>query len=116
METEYIIPIMVIDILGKGPIPGKGWSQTGAGITQVPRQPAVWMLFDRREEDSGHASVLNAPQVETRIGIRQRCSFSKTWKEKPYSVEAWDGEAEETKVSPLGMPKYADWVLYPNVS
>jgi len=115
LEEEHrpSLPIMVIDTMGNGAMPGKGWSQTGAGITQVPRKPAIWMLFECDPENENRASISSdLPQLATRIGIRQRGSFSSTWKEKPYSIEAWDGEDDDKDVSPLGLPEHSDWLLY----
>ena len=112
-EHRSRLPIMVIDTLGSGPIPGKGWSQLGSGIEQVPRKPAAWLIFDRDPQAGNLANLIGPPQLSARIGIRERGSFSSTWRQKPYSLEAWGAEdEEEMKVSPLGMPKHADWVLY----
>ncbi len=105
------LPIMVIDTFDSGAIPGKGWNQLGVGIKQVPRMPAMWMLFDRMEADQP-AWLKSKPQLVSRIGIRQRGSFSSTWKEKPYSVEAWDERDDDLNVAPLGMPEDSDWTLY----
>ncbi|MEM7383575.1 MAG: CotH kinase family protein [Verrucomicrobiota bacterium] len=104
------LPIMIIDTLGQGSIPGKGWNQMGSGLKQVPRRSALWMLFDRTA--NGKATFKQKPQLVSRIGIRQRGSFSSSWKEKPYSVEAWDAADEDEDVSPLGMPAESDWTLY----
>jgi CotH kinase protein/Lamin Tail Domain/Chitobiase/beta-hexosaminidase C-terminal domain/Concanavalin A-like lectin/glucanases superfamily/Immunoglobulin I-set domain/Bacterial TSP3 repeat len=103
------LPILVIENFGAGVIPQKGWSGTGAGIRQVPRQPAVWATFDRM---GGFSSLSNAPQMFSAIGIRGRGAFSTQWRQKPYSVEAWDDAGEEKAVSPLGLPAHSDWVLY----
>ncbi len=103
------LPIMVIDNFGAGVIPQKGWNSTGAGIIQVPRQTAAWATFDR---SGGLSAFTNAPQMFALIGIRGRGAFSTEWRQKPYSVEGMDEEGAEAKVSPLGMPAHADWVLY----
>jgi hypothetical protein len=103
------LPILVIDNFGAGVILQKGWNSTGAGIKQVPRQAAIWATFDRV---GGSSALSNAPQMFSLVGIRGRGAYSTQWRQKPYSVEAMDEHGEEVKVSPLGMPAHADWVLY----
>ncbi len=103
------LPIMVIENFGAGTIPQKGWSGTGAGIKQTPRQDALWATFDRR---GGVSSFTNIPQMAHRIGIRGRGAFSSTWRQKPYSVEAMKENGEEAEVSPLGLNAHPDWILY----
>ena len=109
--TNYTstLPIMVIENFGAGVIPQKGWSGTGAGIRQVPRQNAVWATFKR---EAGVSAMTSAPEMWSTIGIRGRGAFSSSWQQKPYSVEAIDESGGERKVSPLGLPSHADWVLY----
>jgi hypothetical protein len=103
------LPILVIENFGAGTIPQKGWSGTGAGIKQVPRQSAIWSTFDRV---AGVSAFTNPPQMFSDVGIRGRGAFSSTWRQKPYSVEAMDAGGGERNVSPLGMPEHPDWVLY----
>lgn len=105
------LPIMVIDNLGSGIIPAKAWSGNGAGVQQVARQSAMWATFER-DSVTGTSSLLSEPDMASRIGIRGRGSFSSTWRQKPYSVEAWDEQAGERKVQVLGMPAHSDWILY----
>jgi len=103
------LPIMVIDNFGAGVIPQKGWSASGAGIIQVPRQTATWATFER---SGGISAFTNPPQMFSLIGIRGRGAYSTTWRQKPYSVAAVDENGSEAKVSPLSMPAHAQWVLY----
>ncbi|MCP4456160.1 MAG: hypothetical protein GY809_32280, partial [Planctomycetes bacterium] len=103
------LPILVIENFGGGDIPQKGWSGSGAGVRQWPRQDAVWASFERI---NGVSALTNAPQMFSRIGIRGRGAFSTQWREKPYSVEAVDEDNEERAVSPLSLPAHSDWVLY----
>ena len=103
------LPILVIENFGAGVIPQKGWSSTGSGVRQVPRQSAVWATF---ESETGAHTINATPQMMSDIGIRGRGAFSTTWRQKPYSVEAMTALGEEAEVSPLGMPAHADWVLY----
>lgn len=103
------LPILVIETFGEGAIQHKGWNSTGAGIKQVPRQAAFWATIERA---GGVSALTNAPQMIHPIGIRGRGGASSGWQQKPYSVEAVDDTGAEEKVSPLGMPPHADWVLY----
>jgi hypothetical protein len=103
------LPIMVIENFGAGVIRQKGWNSSGAGLKQVPRQPAAWLTFERAD---GTSALTNAPDMFSLIGIRGRGAYSTEWRQKPYSVEAMDEHGEEAKVAPLGMPAHADWVLY----
>ncbi len=103
------LPIMVVENFGAGTIPQKGWSGTGAGIKQTPRQDAVWATF---QLNAGASAFTNAPQMISRVGVRGRGAFSSQWRQKPYSVEALDEHEGERSVSPLGLPSHPDWVLY----
>ncbi len=103
------LPILVMDNFGSGPVPQKGWSGNGAGIQQVPRQDAAWLAWEKVE---GTAATTGEPQFFSRIGLRGRGAFSSSWRQKPYTVEAWDAAGEETEISVLGMPAHADWILY----
>lgn len=103
------LPIMVIENFGAGTILQKGWNSTGAGLKQVPRQPAMWATFDRV---NGAGAFTNGPQMFQLVGIRGRGAYSTEWRQKPYSVEALDEDGAEAEASPLGMPAHADWVLY----
>jgi hypothetical protein len=109
--TNYssTLPLLVLENFGAGVIPQKGWTGTGAGVRQTPRQDAVWATFER---SAGRATFTNAPQMFSRIGIRGRGAFSSQWRQKPYSVEALDEQDGERDVSPLGLPAHPDWVLY----
>lgn len=103
------LPIMVIDNFSSGPIPQKGWSGTGAGVTQVPQQAAAWAVWERV---AGTATLSGPPQMASQIGIRGRGAFSSTWRQKPYAVEAWTETGGEKEVPVLTMPAHSDWVLY----
>ena len=103
------LPLLVIENFGAGGIPNKGWNQTGAGIVQVPRQAAQMALFDRVD---GNSTLLDTPELDTRIGIRVRGAFSSSFEHPGYSVEAWDEYDGELEISPLGLPEESDWVLY----
>jgi hypothetical protein len=103
------LPIMVIDNFASGVIPQKGWSGTGAGVTQVPQQPAAWAVWER---NAGTATTSGPPQMTSQIGIRGRGAFSSSWRQKPYAVEAWTETGGEKDVPVLTMPEHSDWILY----
>ena len=108
------LPIVIVENFGGGAIPDKGWTtsfQTGAGLRQRPRQPAVISVHDR-EPATGRASLLGASSLETRAGIRVRGAFSSTWTPKPYSLETWNEGNTDQSIELLGMPKESDWILY----
>ena len=110
---QSTLPILLIENFGAGVIPQKGWSGNGSGIKQVPRQTAVWATFDRRSGvGQGTSTLVQAPQMMSRIGIRGRGAFSSTWRQKPFSVEAENEMGEETAVSPLDLPEHSEWILY----
>jgi hypothetical protein len=103
------LPIMVIDNFASGPIPQKGWSGTGAGVTQVPQQAAAWAVWERA---GNTATASGPPQMVNQIGIRGRGAFSSSWRQKPYAVETWTETGAEKDVKVLTMPAHSDWVLY----
>ena len=109
MNYTSSLPIVVIENFGAGVIPQKGWSGDGSGVKQRPRQPAVWATFDRR---NGFSALTNRPQMISRMGIRGRGAFSSTWRQKPFSVDAYDAADGSLDVSPLGMPAHSEWILY----
>lgn len=111
-DFESPLPILVLENFGQGRVPSKDWNQTGAGVQQVARQRAQWFLFDRDDED-GISRLQREPNQSARLGVRVRGAFSSSFPRKPFSVEAWDEEDQETAIKPLGMPKESDWVLYP---
>ena len=109
---ESPLPILVLENFGQGRVPSKDWNQTGAGVQQVARQRAQWFLFDRNEDD-GMSRFRTEPNQSARLGVRVRGAFSSSFPRKPFSVEAWDEEDNETAIRPLGMPAESDWILYP---
>ncbi len=108
------LPILVVENFGARTIPDKGWTtghQTGAGLQQKPRQPAM-LSFHDRSEATGRATLLGASSVAARAGIHVRGAFSSTWFPKPYSVETWKEDDSGRSLPLLGMPEESDWVLY----
>lgn len=108
------LPILVVENFGAGSIPDKGWTtgnQTGAGLKQKPRQPAMISLHDRSTA-TGRATLLGASSLAARAGVRVRGAFSSTWFPKPYSFETWKEDNTDKSIGLLGMPKESDWILY----
>lgn len=103
------LPIMVIDNFASGTIPQKGYSSTGAGITQVAKQSAAWAIWDRA---GATATAAGKPTMTSQIGIRGRGAYSSTWRQKPYSVEAWTETGSNKDIPVLTMPEHSDWILY----
>ena len=108
------LPIMVIENFGRGSIPDKGWTtsyQTGAGLKQVTNQSAFLAIINRNPTND-MAAFSQDPSLTTRIGIRVRGAFSSTWNPKPYGIETWDDADNNADITPLGLPKDCDWILY----
>ena len=103
------LPLVLIENFGQGTIPSKGWSSNGAGIKQVPRQEAAWLLHER---SGTAASLTGPPQLAGLIGIRGRGAVSTTWVQKPYHVEPRDAAAAPVDVSPLGLAAHDEFVFY----
>lgn len=104
------IPVLVMDNFGGGAYPNKGRSNDGRDIRQVARQTNVMSIFE--PDQSGKPFAQNA-SLESLSGCRVRGSSSSQFSRKPLSVEFWNHDQSERKLSPFGMPEEADWVLYP---
>ena len=109
------LPIVIVENLGGGPVPDKGWTtstQTGAGLVQLPRQPSVIQIFDR-DPASLVAELEGTADYRSRIGIRVRGAFSSTWDPQPYSLETWKPDSDDDgDLELLGLPSDSDWILY----
>jgi hypothetical protein len=110
------LPIVVIDNFGQGRIPDKRAANPpagdGGGITQVGRQAARMLIFDR---DGSTSSLDTTPAISTRIGARVRgsSSASQPAKKENLSIESWGAiDEEKIDISPFGMPSSDEWVLY----
>jgi len=112
---ESGLPIVIIENFGQGSVPNKGWStgsQTGGGLIQPERQSAYLRII-ATDPMTGMASISAPAETDSRIGIRVRGAFSSTWTPKPYSLETWKQNGDDDRrVSPLGLPKESDWILY----
>src|SRR5205814_104078 len=52
------------------------------------------------------------PSYAGRLGFRIRGSTSENYDKKQYSLELWDENNDDKKVSLLGLPAESDWILY----
>ena len=104
------IPVLVMDNFGAGNYPNKGRSNDGHDVRQVARQANVVSIF---QPSANGQPFSNPPTTESRAGCRVRGSSSSTFTRKPLSLEFWKDDDSDRKVSPLGFPAEADWVLNP---
>jgi hypothetical protein len=86
------VPLVLLHNFGAGGIPASA------------NQSAVLMVFGT---DNGRASLTNAPDLATRIGINVRGNTT-----VGYAIEAWDEYNDDRSVAVLGLPAQSDWVLY----
>lgn len=102
------IPVLIMDNFGAGAYPNKGRSNDGRNIRQRPRQANVMSIF----ETAPNGQPFSQPAtLESRSGCRVRGSSSSQFPRKPLSVEFWDDDDTERKLSPFGMKEEADWIL-----
>ncbi len=94
------IPLVVIDSLGSG-IPPE------SGATNF--KTMVMAVFEPKED--GRSSLLNAPDLISRVGVRKRGSSTAGWPKYSMRLETWDDFSEDREVEPFGMPPESDWVL-----
>ena len=73
-----------------------------------PMQSAFMAIF---EQGGGRSSVINAPDLQTRIGLKTRGSSSGGWAKHHFAIEARDDNGQDKDIAPLGMPKDSDWIL-----
>lgn len=108
---DYVshVPIIVMDNFGAGSYPNKGRSNDGSNVQQLARQPNLISIFETPDNSLPFA---RPPSLQTRAGCRVRGSSSSGFPRKPLSIEFWDEQNEERKLSPFGMKAEADWVLY----
>ncbi|NQT82999.1 lamin tail domain-containing protein, partial [bacterium] len=81
----------------------------GGWMPQSSFQPAFLAIF---EPGSGRSSLIAAPALSTRAGIKIRGSSTAGRPKPSLNVEAWDEADEDKNISPLGMPAESDWVLW----
>ncbi len=102
LETDVVnfssnLPLIVLENFGAG------W------MSQSTYQPVFMGIFDR---GTYRSSLTNAPDLSTRAGIKIRGSSTAGRPKPSLAVEAWDEFNEDKNISPLGMPRESDWVLW----
>ncbi|MDB4701253.1 chitobiase/beta-hexosaminidase C-terminal domain-containing protein, partial [Akkermansiaceae bacterium] len=104
-EFTSNLPTILIDNFGNGNIPS-------AGATN--RLPMIMAIFEPKDIGGGvmRSSMLNPPDLVTRMGSRKRGSSSGGWPKNHFSVEAWtENDYEEKNIEPLGFGADNDWIL-----
>ena len=104
-EFTSNLPTILIDNFGRGNIPS-------AGATN--RLPMIMAIFEPKDIGGGvmRSSMLNPPDLVTRMGSRKRGSSSGGWPKNHFSVEAWtENDYEEKDIKPLGFGADNDWIL-----
>ena len=104
------LPIVVIENWGGGRVPNKGYSSSGAGVTQVARQVSNLSIYG--DKDQAGNALYGTPTVDTRMGNRVRGAYSSTFEFKSFSVETWGETNEEQNINPFGFGEESDWILY----
>ncbi|MBI4606645.1 MAG: CotH kinase family protein [Planctomycetes bacterium] len=92
------LPLLVIDTFGKA-------------IPEDPKALAAMCLIEPGAD--GRSSILGAPSLLARIGIKKRGSSSLGFPKNNYGLEVW-GEAEEQdeQISIFGLSAESDWTLH----
>ncbi|OHB79442.1 MAG: hypothetical protein A2W31_01295, partial [Planctomycetes bacterium RBG_16_64_10] len=72
------------------------------------------MAIYEPDEVSGRSSLVVAPALESRVGLKIRGSNSAGKPKRHYAVEAWDEYHQDLPIAPLGMPADSDWILLPS--
>lgn len=94
--TESNLPIIII--------------QTDQAINADEKVKGTMKIIDNGQGQINHTS--DAPNgYDGYIGIKWRGESSLNFNQKKYTVETWDAEGNDLKVSIFGMPEEADWVL-----
>ena len=106
-EFTSNLPIVLIDSFGNRRVPSAG---------STSRLPMMMAIFEPKavegDENPPRASMLNPPDLVTRIGIRKRGSSSGGWPKNHFSVEAWtENDWEEKDIEPFGFGADDDWIL-----
>ncbi|MDB4809139.1 CotH kinase family protein [bacterium] len=99
------LPTVLIDSFGSGSIPSAG---------ATTRLPMIMAIFEPKDIGNGvmRSSMLNLPDLVTRMGSRKRGSSSSGWPKNHFSVEAWtENDYEEKGIEPLGFGEDNDWIL-----
>ncbi len=76
------------------------------------RRPMIMAIFEPKGAVNPRSSLLNPPDLVTRMGARKRGSSSAGWPKYALSIETW-GETNwaANSINPLGLGGEDDWVL-----
>jgi hypothetical protein len=97
MSFTSNLPLVLLETFGGGSIP------------QSSKQPAFLAIF---EQGDGRSSLVNAPDLATRAGIKIRGSSTAGRPKPSLGIETWNEADDDKNISPLGMPAESDWVLW----
>jgi len=104
-EFTSNLPTILIDSFRTASIPGAG---------ATTRLPMIMAIFEPKDIGNGvmRSSMMNPPDLVTRMGSRKRGSSSGGWPKNHFSVEAWsENDYEEKNIEPLGFGADNDWIL-----
>jgi hypothetical protein len=99
------LPTIIIDSFGGRSIPSAG---------SPTRLPMIMAIFEPKDIGNGvmRSSMMNPPDLVTRMGSRKRGSSSGGWPKNHFSVEAWtENNYEEKNIEPLEFGSDNDWIL-----
>jgi hypothetical protein len=94
------LPLVVIDSLGTGIPPASGATDF---------KMMAMAIFEPKE--NGRSSLLNAPDLLCRVGVRKRGSSTAGNPKYSMRLETRDEFDEDLEVRPFGMPRESDWIL-----
>ena len=107
------LPIIVIDSFGVN-IDNNGYLNycynMNPGDPEFPYQPVASVFIDL-DKDTGLANIQDIPDYAGRAGSRIRGESSRCWPKRHYSLELWNENDVDTKVSLFGMSSESDWIL-----
>jgi hypothetical protein len=100
------LPITLIEAFGANRQP--------YDTSSTDRRPMMMIIWEPKLQADGEirSSMLNPPDLVTRMGVRKRGSSSGGWPKYNMSLEAWtDNDWVEKTIRPLGLGGEDDWIL-----
>jgi len=82
----------------------------GGSIPADPYKNAYMSIYEPGGDK--RTSLMDAPTLGTRVGIKIRGSSTQNRPKKAFTVEARDDFGEDRDIAPLGLPEESDWILY----
>ena len=82
----------------------------GGSISSDPYKNAYMSIYEPGGDK--RTSLMDAPTLGTRVGIKIRGSSTQNRPKKAFTIEARDDFGEDRDISPLGLPEESDWILY----